>query len=295
MKKSQFWAIPKEIMEMIHVSLEARVIYGILFTRQNGENAAWPKQETIANETGISIRTVRRKIDELIEHGLVVVERRGLRQSNRYHISDRPICPIKTGQNDPSIPDKMTSLDGPPMTSLDGPPVAGPIEREQRKRTKNTAAAAADSPKEQKKQPIQEVFDLFHELTGWIPRWNNRTERESGEALLREHTIDELRTMLVFARKPENVNEKYFPKVYKPSDLADKWGSIADKMPRERIVHQEERPWDRPQSKHDPDAGLNVLRASAQKAFATSGKKDHPVVLMALKRGIRIEEIELQK
>ena len=52
MRQGQFWAIPKEVMEMIGLPLEARIIFGIFWTRQNGDNVAWPGQQYIADIIG---------------------------------------------------------------------------------------------------------------------------------------------------------------------------------------------------------------------------------------------------
>jgi hypothetical protein len=82
----EFWAIPKDIMAMKSLSLEARMVYAVLFTRRNGENKAWPSQKYIADILGVGIRSIRRYIDELVIAGLVIIHRRGLRKSNAYSL-----------------------------------------------------------------------------------------------------------------------------------------------------------------------------------------------------------------
>ena len=99
MRQGQFWAIPKEVMEMIGLPLEARIIFGIFWTRQNGDNVAWPGQQYIADIIGCSIRSVHRHTSRLVEAGLIIVHQQGLRRTNRYEIVDNQwIRRSRTGQ-----------------------------------------------------------------------------------------------------------------------------------------------------------------------------------------------------
>lgn len=79
-----FWMVPKGTKGL---SLEARFILGMLVTRMNGENEAWPSHQWIANEMGCSKRSVIRYMKELEGHGHLVKTRTGLGLSNRYRLS----------------------------------------------------------------------------------------------------------------------------------------------------------------------------------------------------------------
>lgn len=79
-----FWMVPKGLKGL---SLEARFILGMLVTRMNGENEAWPSHQSIANEMGCSKRSIIRYMKELEGDGHVVKTRTGLGLSNRYRLS----------------------------------------------------------------------------------------------------------------------------------------------------------------------------------------------------------------
>lgn len=84
----EFWAIPKEIMAMNTISLEARMVYAVLFTMVNGENSAWPGQKKLSSIIGCSERSIRRYIDQLEKLGLITVKRKlGLKRTNRYSLT----------------------------------------------------------------------------------------------------------------------------------------------------------------------------------------------------------------
>lgn len=80
----EFWAIPKHIANDENLSLPAKIVYGVLFTRKNGQNEAWPSQKNIAESFGMSVRTVKRAVKDLVDKGLISSEQRGLRKSNMY-------------------------------------------------------------------------------------------------------------------------------------------------------------------------------------------------------------------
>lgn len=120
----EFWAMPKNIMAMIELSLEARVVYSILWTRRNGENEAWPSQKYIAEHLGIGERSVKRYIAELVKYSLIEAKRSGVRKTNTY---------ILTGQFGPTL--------GPAVSLSKGSDLSPSSLREQIKKTDNNSAA----------------------------------------------------------------------------------------------------------------------------------------------------------
>lgn len=71
--REEFWMIPKEIMQL-KLSLEARVIYGILWTRENADNMTWPGARYLAEIIGRDEQTTRKAIDELVAAKLITPE-----------------------------------------------------------------------------------------------------------------------------------------------------------------------------------------------------------------------------
>jgi DNA-binding transcriptional MocR family regulator len=78
---------------------------------------AWPKQETLGEELGVSSRTVREYLGELEAHALIESQQPGLQKSNRYRFLDHPWMTSdpdrqnSSGQdgNDTSDPDRQNS------------------------------------------------------------------------------------------------------------------------------------------------------------------------------------------
>ena len=86
-KDAEFWAVPKSVLSINGLSLEAKLVYAVLFTRTNGDNVAWPSQKYIAAALAIGERSVRRYIRELVDKRLITVERLGLKRTNRYSLT----------------------------------------------------------------------------------------------------------------------------------------------------------------------------------------------------------------
>lgn len=138
--KGEFWAMPKEIMAMKNLTIEARVIFSILYTRANGENVSWPGQERLASDLGVGERSVRRYIEELVEGGLVSREKQGMGRTNRYT--------IMWGQIDPSREANLASPEGPPLASQVRPLLAPLSKRTEKKNSSKGEGSAPPSPNE---------------------------------------------------------------------------------------------------------------------------------------------------
>lgn len=76
--------IPDWLSPRTEVTPGAKMVYSALvrYGGQNGE--AWPGQDRLASDLGMGLRSVMRHIAELEAHGLIVVEQRGLKQTNLY-------------------------------------------------------------------------------------------------------------------------------------------------------------------------------------------------------------------
>jgi hypothetical protein len=94
-----FWAVPKSIAERKDLSLRAKFVAGILWTRKNSDFEAFPSRRYIAQALGTSIRTVGKAIKELKEKAGLKVVRRGLGRNNRYFFPDwdEPVSSLPEG------------------------------------------------------------------------------------------------------------------------------------------------------------------------------------------------------
>lgn len=130
MKKfyDEFWQIPKEVMANTKLTLQSRVIYGILYTRMNGDNKSWPGHKSIAKDFGIGERSVSRYLKELLDAGLIEITRRGLGRSNVYSLP---------------IPAKLADQDLPPVANQEPPIVANPSMKRTERKEQTIAASAA--------------------------------------------------------------------------------------------------------------------------------------------------------
>lgn len=80
---------------------------GILWTRANGDQFAWPSQKALADTIHISDRQVRRIVKSLESKGFIKIQRTGKKQSNSYELieealsSDRTNSPVTSDRTKP--------------------------------------------------------------------------------------------------------------------------------------------------------------------------------------------------
>jgi hypothetical protein len=89
-----------DFMRAEHVSSDAKVLYAILLSYCGAGDQAWPGVERLGRECGsISRPTVRKALGELQALGLITVTRRGLTQTNLYHVHKLPlVMPTNDGK-----------------------------------------------------------------------------------------------------------------------------------------------------------------------------------------------------
>ena len=72
------------------VSSRSKTVYMYLKDRSNAEGECWPAIKTIARDTSMSVSTVKRAIEDLLQCGLLRKERRFRENrgntSNRYYV-----------------------------------------------------------------------------------------------------------------------------------------------------------------------------------------------------------------
>ena len=106
-----------DFMRAEHISSDAKVLYAILLSYCGAGNTAWPGLDRLGRECGsISKPTVRKALGELEALGLITVKRRGLTQTNLYHVHKLPlILPTNEGKKlafrkQDSIPAKKQAI-----------------------------------------------------------------------------------------------------------------------------------------------------------------------------------------
>lgn len=98
-----FVGVPLKILRRTDLTPIAKLVYGYIAFRLGSNENAWPGQDTIARDLGVSERAVRLAVASLIEAGLVLAVRRGLGQTNLYRLAD-PNARRRTGGKDGSRP-----------------------------------------------------------------------------------------------------------------------------------------------------------------------------------------------
>jgi hypothetical protein len=74
-----------------HFAPLVKVLYQVLLTYCGAGETAWPGQDRLARECGVSINTIRPALETLQTAGLVSITRRGLNRTNLYHVHKLPL------------------------------------------------------------------------------------------------------------------------------------------------------------------------------------------------------------
>lgn len=215
---TEFWAIPKEVAARTEISIEARFLFGILWTRKNGENVAWPGQATLAATMGCGERSIRRYIDELVAANLIEVEQQGLRRTNRYRILN--------GQNDRSRPD--TAVRSGPDTAVRSH--SKRTEEQEQKKESLAPAAQEGTVTVRKDADIIAVFEVFQRTVNPAINYANRTYREAAAALIKAYGVEKVIRAAEYA--VANVGRDMFPQVTNPHELREKFTRLASAFNR---------------------------------------------------------------
>jgi len=113
-KTPPFYKLDQVLAARTDMTPTDKLVFAVLLHRQNGKRDAWPHEDRIASDAGLSERTVRRSIKNLELFKLLEV-RRG-RWGNRYVVAaaipDKlsGIEEVDTGQNVRSEPDKVSAV-----------------------------------------------------------------------------------------------------------------------------------------------------------------------------------------
>ena len=89
-KKQGFTQIENCVLRHPLIPQAAKLVYGVLVSYSFSNKGAFPGQDRIAYELQMSVRTVKRALQKLREHGLIKWERRGLNKTNVYYILEVP-------------------------------------------------------------------------------------------------------------------------------------------------------------------------------------------------------------
>ena len=187
-------------MALKELSLEARMVYAVLWTRSNGDNVSWPGQKSIGDTLGVGERSVRRYLKELEKMNLIEVERKGLKMTNRY---------LLIGQLG------LSRADSPVLSRADTA-VLSSVKEQKEKNSSNTDSDG---------QAIAEVLHAFEKVNPAIKRmYGNTTQRKSADSLISQFGLPEVLKAAQFAVSILGV--KYAPKITTPYELETSWAKL---------------------------------------------------------------------
>lgn len=128
--------IPNWLMRCQDITHGAKMAYARLCQYADKETGeAWPSQDVWADEIGVSVRQLRRYVEELEGYKLIQTVRRGLSESNVYRFLEHPLM---SGQErtDMSSPDG-THMSGQERTRMSDPLLIESREKNHRRESCN--------------------------------------------------------------------------------------------------------------------------------------------------------------
>jgi hypothetical protein len=102
-----FTQVPNHVLESSKISPGAKLAYAMLLKYAWQKNSCFPGQGRLAEDMGVTDRSVRTYLQELQEHQFVRIKQQGLGKPNRYELNlahrvrsttDRKIFPVRSGK-----------------------------------------------------------------------------------------------------------------------------------------------------------------------------------------------------
>lgn len=84
--KSGFAPTPRIVLRHPKLSRNSKTTYSLLLDYAWQSGSCFPGQQTLANDLGVSIRTIQRDLEELKDFGLIDWKQRGKNRTNIYYI-----------------------------------------------------------------------------------------------------------------------------------------------------------------------------------------------------------------
>ncbi len=84
-----FTQVPNVVLRHKNLSPGAKLTYAMLLSYAWHDDYCYPGQERLAEDIGISDRSVRTHLKELEEKGLIKVKQQGHMKTNHYHLDLR--------------------------------------------------------------------------------------------------------------------------------------------------------------------------------------------------------------
>jgi hypothetical protein len=189
-----FTSIPNRILTNTVLSLGARMVYAMLLKYAWQEDFCFPAQARLAQDLGVTDRSIRTFLNELKDAGLITWKQQGLNRPNVYTIERLPA--LNPGPRGTPGPENISGPDRKPTSVQDRKPTSD--YKDPKKKTQNTRVGI--SLKGNTPTPQLEVVTYFHVKAGH-PQSQAATPKEVKQAkdLLASHPLETCRAVVDFA------------------------------------------------------------------------------------------------
>lgn len=204
-KPTYFWSIPKSVASITGITPSSKIIYGMLYTMRNGKQYAFPGQQMIADELGMTIRGVRKCLTQLEENKLIKRIRRGKRLTNNYEI----FLPEEQEQSSAS-----EIGEGNNSSASEGNNSSAPYRKDEKEKMSIVTNVTKAEPKlEEFGDPeINWVLSEFERIKGYKSR--GLKDRFMAKHLINNYTRENLTTMIIYS-----VKDRFSPRISNVEDL----------------------------------------------------------------------------
>jgi len=143
--------VPNWLMCRKEISLGAKLVYARLSQYAGRDGRAFPKQETLSEQLGLSQRQTKRYVSELVKHSLINSEKQGLGKPSIYTFNHHEwMCVTRHNLGDTYDPKKVTDM---------SPPIKRVKEENQINiYKKDFERLYAVYPRKEKKAPAEKAF-----------------------------------------------------------------------------------------------------------------------------------------
>jgi predicted transcriptional regulator len=193
----------------------------------NDTQKCFPSQKLIAEELGISERTIRRYIDKFADWNLISIERgkdptTGQNLNNIYLLIDK--SQWKKKPEDTKSAGKPEDNNDTSRRTITTKTQRTQSPHNNTQYINNTQLTILDSKPKVCGNNGTELLNLFYKEINPNIKFNNKTIRNDAIWLVNKYGIEKLTGMILYIK--EHQNEKYFPNISNPTQLRDKMAQV---------------------------------------------------------------------
>lgn len=191
--KLGFSSMPRIVLRLPNLSRNCKTTYSLLLDYAWQSGSCFPGQERLANDLGISIRTLRRDLDELKDFGLIDWKQRGRNKTNVYYILSLEFLHKRDGTN-------MSGLDESNLTDPDGTKMTDIIEEDNKNRNKYKQTLTLSDPSTSSGQVHVDNFNSLPDKTEINVNERYKLESFDKEAVILAEELGDSKSIKYFQK-----------------------------------------------------------------------------------------------